>query len=318
MRRFNEILVLATPAPETPEIVRRAAMLAERNGARLTLFDSVPRLGSKRELVAHGDTAINLQDMLVDSRRRDLEDLAAALPAIPMVVDVRIGTPFIAVIERVIEGDHDLVITAPDRGGATTGLRGASTTLHLLRKCPCPVWVDDPQAWDRRDVLVAVGSPSEDGDIGELNQTLLELGSSLAQIQGGAVHLVHAWRLEGENIMRNGRVHLPAAEVDDLVDRERMAAEAAFDVFSAFVERTGVELHRHLVRGEPADVVSQVVAQQRPGVVVMGTLARAGLSGLIIGNTAERVLGELESSVMAVKPPGFESPVGRAVTTSAA
>jgi nucleotide-binding universal stress UspA family protein len=41
----------------------------------------------------------------------------------------------------------------------------------------------------------------------------------------------------------------------------------------------------------------------------MGTLARAGLRGLLIGNTAERVLDDLDASVIAVKPPGFVSPL---------
>jgi nucleotide-binding universal stress UspA family protein len=46
-----------------------------------------------------------------------------------------------------------------------------------------------------------------------------------------------------------------------------------------------------------------------PNTLVMGTIARTGLSGMIIGNTAEQVLGLIQTSVIAVKPEGFESPV---------
>jgi hypothetical protein len=42
----------------------------------------------------------------------------------------------------------------------------------------------------------------------------------------------------------------------------------------------------------------------------MGTLARSGIPGYIIGNTAERVLVGVDRSVLAVKPEGFVSPVG--------
>jgi len=38
----------------------------------------------------------------------------------------------------------------------------------------------------------------------------------------------------------------------------------------------------------------------------MGTIARTGISGLIIGNTAEAILNQLECSVHAIKPPGFQ------------
>jgi nucleotide-binding universal stress UspA family protein len=41
----------------------------------------------------------------------------------------------------------------------------------------------------------------------------------------------------------------------------------------------------------------------------MGTVARTGIKGLLIGNTAERVLQRLRVSVLATKPAGFTSPV---------
>jgi nucleotide-binding universal stress UspA family protein len=43
--------------------------------------------------------------------------------------------------------------------------------------------------------------------------------------------------------------------------------------------------------------------------IVMGTVARTGLGGLLIGNTAESVLQRVDCSVLAVKPEGFVSPV---------
>lgn len=41
----------------------------------------------------------------------------------------------------------------------------------------------------------------------------------------------------------------------------------------------------------------------------MGTFARIGIAGFFIGNTAEAILEQLQCSVLAVKPPGFVSPV---------
>jgi nucleotide-binding universal stress UspA family protein len=41
----------------------------------------------------------------------------------------------------------------------------------------------------------------------------------------------------------------------------------------------------------------------------MGTVARTGISGFFIGNTAEDVLNQVNCSVMAVKPEGFVTPV---------
>lgn len=41
----------------------------------------------------------------------------------------------------------------------------------------------------------------------------------------------------------------------------------------------------------------------------MGTVARTGIVGFLMGSTAEFVLRELRGSVVAVKPPGFVTPV---------
>ena len=64
-----------------------------------------------------------------------------------------------------------------------------------------------------------------------------------------------------------------------------------------------------LRKGEPDDVIHQFVVAERIDLVVMGTVARAGIAGMLIGNTAERVLRKLPCSVLTVKPDGFVSPV---------
>ncbi len=306
MRRFRNILTLAPDGPDTPHLLDHAAELATRNGARLTVYDTVSPLPAHRSRVNHAGTIIDVQDVLVTNRLRALEELVGSLN-IDAEVAVDAGVSFVSTIQRVMEHEHDLIITLPDSGERR--LRGASTTLHLLRKSPCPVWVDDPVTHDRRDVVVAIGPYSTDGHVDPLDQMLVELGTSLAKIQGGVAHLVHAWRLEGESLLRRGAVRLDEGAVDGLVEAERASAATVFDSLVVPEETADIEIHHHIERGHAADVIGEVAERTRAGVVVMGTLARAGLPGLIIGNTAERLLGVLDASIIAVKPPGFESPV---------
>ena len=317
MKRFKDVLVVV-PREKDPSgrTVARGMELALRNDAKLTLIDVVPALRPRSRRMAVGATSVDLEELMIDTRRRELEELATAKGVDARVI-VEVGVPFVKVIERVQRNGHDLVITAPD-GGPAHGLRGATTALHLLRKCPCPVWIDDPLPGGRPDVLTAVGPFNEDGEVGELSRTLMELATSLAQIQGGDVHVVHAWRLEGESLLRSGRAHLRTSDIDELVEQEKMAAELAFQWLVGEFESVGPQIHSHLRRGAPTEVITNVARQVRPGVVVMGTLARSGLPGLIIGNTAERLLAELETSVIAVKPPGFISPLSSSSQPAAA
>ena len=56
-------------------------------------------------------------------------------------------------------------------------------------------------------------------------------------------------------------------------------------------------------------VVSEFSQGLGADLVVMGTVARTGIAGLFIGNTAEAILDQLACSVLAVKPSGFVTPV---------
>jgi nucleotide-binding universal stress UspA family protein len=69
----------------------------------------------------------------------------------------------------------------------------------------------------------------------------------------------------------------------------------------------------HLMRKCPCPVwvikPTRNLQQKKVDLVVMGTVSRVGISGLLIGNTAERVLSSINASVLTVKPDGFKTPV---------
>jgi hypothetical protein len=47
--------------------------------------------------------------------------------------------------------------------------------------------------------------------------------------------------------------------------------------------------------------------------VVVGDLVHSGLTGLIVGSTAEAIIKHLDCSVLVIKSPGFITPGGRVV-----
>ena len=62
-------------------------------------------------------------------------------------------------------------------------------------------------------------------------------------------------------------------------------------------------------KDEQPTSIRETVDKRRINLLVMGTVARTGVSGLLIGNTAESVLDHVRCSVIAVKPPGFVTPI---------
>jgi nucleotide-binding universal stress UspA family protein len=117
---------------------------------------------------------------------------------------------------------------------------------------------------------------------------------------------VQAWAPFAEGKVRS---HAPdeafAAYVEDV--RSRTANDLGQLARSLSERMAGVQtVHR---RGEPEEVIPEYAVAGGIDLVVMGTVARSGIAGLLMGNTAERVLRKLPGSVLAVKPDGFVSPV---------
>jgi nucleotide-binding universal stress UspA family protein len=65
----------------------------------------------------------------------------------------------------------------------------------------------------------------------------------------------------------------------------------------------------HLLRGEPSTELPLFVRDHEIDLLIMGTVARRGISGLLIGNTADGMMNQVACSILALKPSGFQSPV---------
>ena len=71
----------------------------------------------------------------------------------------------------------------------------------------------------------------------------------------------------------------------------------------------GLDLQVHLEHAHPADYVLDVASRAGAYLVVMGTVARTGVPGFFIGNTAERIVSRLRCSALTVKPGEFHTPI---------
>jgi len=78
----------------------------------------------------------------------------------------------------------------------------------------------------------------------------------------------------------------------------------------AGVDLKGLAVYKHLPRSEsPARAIVKLARSKKIDLLVMGTVCRTGVAGFFIGNTAEKVLSEVNCSVLTVKPQGFVTPV---------
>ena len=303
MQRFERILFVNDTDTNAAPGFRRALRLAVVNGAQLTVIDigqELPR------------TMSNFQKAFnkVNEERLHALSKIAGNEGVEIKTRVVTGTAFIEVIQEVFKGGHDLVIkSAEGRGGLSVILFG-STDLHLLRKCPCPVWIIKPSKRKQyARILAAVDPDPSEPDNAGLNKQILELASSLAAREHSELHILHAWYFTHESALRSGRYKVPKAEVDRMVKDMRIQHKLWLDNLLAQHDFQGLALKVHLLKGDPGDVIPVIAHKKRVELIVMGTVARTGIPGFIIGNTAEKALNAVDCSVLAVKPDSFVTPV---------
>lgn len=312
MKRFKNILLVLEGNSSDRTSIRRAAWLARNNKARLTAAMVVPgfpiAMTAVSEVIAPGE----LERLVREDALRSIREATKSVRRqkdVKLELKVLYGKPFVEIILEVLRNKHDLVIhTAEEEGSLNERLFG-TTTMHLMRKCPCPVWVVKPSR--RRTyarVLAAIAPSVGDESAAALNRKVLELATSLATLQGGRLHVAHAWTLYGESILR-GSARLPRQELNRLLREEQQRAKTMLEeLLKPFaLDKRTTEVH--LSKGHPEEIIPQVVRKERIDIVVMGTLSRAGVAGILIGNTAEKTLWQVDCSVLAVKPEGFVTPI---------
>jgi len=303
MTDFSNILVdVDATAPAHPAL-ERAVALARRSGGRLTITDVLSIPAHARRFLPP-----EVEEDLIARRREQLTRIAGALTGVPAEVKLLFGRPGTVLIQEVLRSGHDLLVRSHDRDLAVAAPRPfGAVDMELLRKCPCPVMLIRHGAAAAAPQIVAAVNASTDRESERaLNTRIIALALLVGDLEGGTTRVLQAWAPFAEGRTRSLLTDDGFASYVDAVrqgasDKLRLLAQS-------FRGRLSEE---QLVnrRGEPDVVIPEYVVSHGIDLVVMGTVARGGIAGLLIGNTAERVLAKLPCSVLAVKPEGFVSPV---------
>ncbi|MFC1708052.1 universal stress protein [Planctomycetota bacterium] len=308
MKRFKNILIYVDPelGDDDQNAFAKATALAKANDAVLTVLDVFRAPPAYTGALSPDE---RLDDLIEDAsrkRRKFLETLAEPIRKEGIVVTTAAvcGAPFVEIIRRVLRDGHDLVIKTASERRWFKRLFFGTTALHLLRKCPCPVWLVKHKPAKPERILAAINPISQHHRT--LSRTILELAGSLADARNSELHVLHCWRLPDEGILE---LSLSDRELRQRRDAVRKRVSLHFTEF--IVELIpSIRSHQvHLVGGHPAHAIPRFVSESKIAIVVMGTIARTGVPGLLIGNNAEKIVEQVECGVLAVKPRDFVSPV---------
>ncbi len=297
MKRFKNVLVVYDDAIGGDDALGQAIALARENAARLTVTTVL------RES--------QLSPRNVDETEKRLQRLALGVRHVGVSkvhTKVLTGTPFLEVIRQVIGGQHDLVITGAEAGSVLKDVFFGSTATHLMRKCPCPVWVVKPgQSVPYTKILAAVDPQSPTSE-DHFNIKIMDLATSLASRDHAVLHIVHAWEVDG-NDLDTIRSEITAQQREAILEHHHGKHRLALNDLLARYPMSDIDCHVHLLRERPERAISRLAEQEQIDLIVMGTVARTGIPGFFIGNAAESVLSSVKCGMLTVKPNGFETPI---------
>jgi len=319
MKRFKNILFVADAELNGGDAFERAVTLAENNQAQLTVVSILEELPAPGNEEIQGISMSELQAAIMAKQQLELERMVSSMGKNDLIrTKVLTGVAFLALIREVLKQKIDLLIKTAEKEGVMDRLFGSSD-MHLLRKCPCPVWlIKSTRQGHYRKIMAAVDfDPSENKPADDLiNRQILEMSTTLALSDFSELHIIHVWHAYGESSMRSGLAYQPEAYVDAYVDRIRAKHQQWLDTLVAdIVTRGGKEFTDylkpkiHMVKGFARDMIPELVKQQDIDLIMMGTVGRTGIPGFLMGNTAETVLNRIDCSVLAVKPEGFVTPI---------
>lgn len=161
----------------------------------------------------------------------------------------------------------------------------------LLRLCPAAVlMVKTERPWTGGVILAAVDVGNHDEDHRTLHGDIIDHGYAIAGLAKGDLHVISA----------HPSPMLSAA--DPVYQLKETIEERYREACAAFQAEFDISADRLHVAEGPADVLIPYTANKLDAVVtVIGTVARTGITGALIGNTAEVVLDSLESDVLVLK-----------------
>ncbi len=301
--KIERVLVALKPWQNgLPLSVCHARFLAEDLGAELRLLSCVYEPEISLGIIKVEPEAAAAQVGLVESERSVLADLAASLRdmGIKAQVEVRWGFPTEDVVLAEIERwQADLLVIGTHQAGSPPYTRLAQVDWQLMRSCPCPLLLArDPQFEGYNKILAAVDPLHRHAEPSGLDRSVLEAATLLAKASGSELLVAHVYPDPQDYALASSVQVLPGVYfgTESIEDVHRKALMELVENFG--IRRSQVVL----IAGDPAERLANTITENDVDLVVLGAIKRGRLEQWLLGSTAERVVAEVSSDVLLIKP----------------
>lgn len=288
-------ILVSTDLSETSlEVVRAAQARAEATGAVLAVCHVVPELHSSSAFFPQLNQAAALDSANFDQSVREATQrfVAQALPGANLELFVEQGAAASEIVRRAEAWNADLIVTGTQTRGLERALLG-SVASQILRYAHCPVLVSRP-ANGTGGILAAT-------DLSDPSLPAITAAAEESRRTGGALTVLHV--LDPSWTALGAAAGLPFGIVAPQPSAELQAEvrAAAVSTLAQVMERSGAQGQAVALAGSPVSTIVDHARERDVALIVVGTRGRTGLSRILLGSVAERVVADAHCSVLAVR-----------------
>ncbi|QDU28923.1 Universal stress protein E [Anatilimnocola aggregata] len=312
--QFHKLLVAVDFSPASCAAIQQAVWVAKQTGAALTLVHVLPNIrksmhsasiDAKLDLL-YGEGSVFHREVLSAAELR-LQQLAEKVADPDLVIKhkVLLGEPLAEICRITQVGEYDLVLAGAHAMTVWQELFVGSTAKRLIHICPAPVWIVRPEHVSQPAAILTAT------DFSPVSRRAVDVASSLAHVAKAPLHMLHV--VDSMDVPED--IFSKLSEGKSLRNEINEAAKQRFDEFISALGVQG-DLRPHLTWGTPWKEINRISDQLQIDLLVVGSIGRSGITGMFMGNTAERLLACCRSSLLTVKPANFLCPIplGETVT----
>jgi universal stress protein E len=194
-------------------------------------------------------------------------------------------------IERCEQKVYDMVVKTHNEDKKNTY---SPIEWNLLRSCTVPVMIVKDPCWDsQKPIVAAIDLAHQVKERISLNIEVIKMAEQLARVTQQKIQYVYSLSLP--KIIAD-------LEIIDEVAFKKKAKKEAKENLTKYYNIFDINFDDiHIKYGSPQQVISRCAKKVDADIVVMGTHGRTGISGAIIGNTAEAVLHHIKTDVLTIK-----------------
>ncbi len=286
---MTRILAVIDPNEEVPSALERCKQLPPESD----LVIHVVRFLEREDAAHFGETYREQSNRL----QRQIQPYIAEGYRITAEV-VIFSSLYEAVIEAADAFEADFVVKPMRQHSVLATVVRTSTDWQLIRHCQRPLLLVSDIAETRgKPVLAAVDVKSGDDAHESLNSVVAAQARAVASVLDSEIELVNAYRATPP-MMAVGTIDAVAYPTPMNLQKEHITG------LEEMIEKQfRPDTRFHCVEGSAAHAITDTARNIDAGLIVIGTVARTGIGGAIIGNTAETVLESSERDVLVVKLP---------------